>query len=118
AFSRRQTLDPKPTDVNRLIGDMEELIRRSVGPEVNIEVVGAGGLWSTLVDPNQLENALLNLCINARDAMPGGGRVTIETANRWLDERAARERDLSPGQYVSLCVTDTGTGMTPVVAAR
>jgi signal transduction histidine kinase len=115
AFSRRQTLDPKPTNVNRLIGGMEELIRRTVGTSVQMEVVGAGGLWPTLVDPNQLENALLNLCINARDAMPDGGRLTIETANKWLDERAAKERDLPPGQYVSLCVTDTGTGMTPAV---
>jgi len=118
AFSRRQTLDPKPTDVNRLIAGMVELIRRSVGPAVHMEVVGAGGLWPTLVDPNQLENALLNLCINARDAMPEGGRITIETANKWLDERAAREQDLPPGQYVSLCVTDTGAGMTPEVVAR
>ena len=118
AFSRRQTLDPKPTDVNRLVADMEELIRRTVGPSVDIEVVGAGGLWSTLVDPNQLENALLNLCINARDAMPEGGRITIETANKWLDERAAGERDLEVGQYVSLCVTDTGIGMSADVKAR
>jgi len=81
-------------------------------------VVGTGGLWTTLVDPNQLENALLNLCVNARDAMPGGGRLTIETANRWLDERGARERDLSPGQYLSLCVSDNGTGMTPDIVAR
>jgi CheY-like chemotaxis protein len=119
AFSRRQTLDPRPTDVNRLIGGMEDLIRRSVGPDVELEVVGAGGLWTTLVDQPQLENALLNLCINARDAMaPDGGRVTIETANKWLDDRPARERDLMPGQYVSLCVTDTGTGMTPEIQAQ
>ena len=118
AFSRRQTLDPKPTDVNRLVGEMEELVRRTVGPEVTVEVVGAGGLWATLVDPNQLENALLNLCINARDAMPDGGRLTIETANKWLDERAASDRDLPAGQYISLCVTDTGTGMTPEVIAK
>ena len=119
AFSRRQTLDPKPTDVNRLIGGMEDLIRRSVGPDVELEVVGAGGLWTTRVDPSQLENALLNLCINARDAMaPDGGRLTIETANKWLDDRASKERDLLPGQYVSLCVTDTGTGMTPEVQAQ
>ena len=118
AFSRRQTLDPKPTDANRLIAGMEELIRRTVGPAVTVEVVGTAGLWTTLVDPNQLENALLNLCINARDAMPDGGRLTVETANRWLDERTARTRDLSPGQYISLCVSDTGTGMTPEVVAR
>jgi PAS domain S-box-containing protein len=118
AFSRRQTLDPKPTDVNRLVAGMEDLIRRSVGPEVEVEVVGAGGLWLTKVDPSQLENALLNLTINARDAMPHGGRITIETANKWLDHRAASDRDLPPGQYVSLCVTDTGTGMTPEVIDR
>jgi len=118
AFSRRQTLDPKPTDVNRLVAGMEELVRRTVGPEVTVEVVAAGGLWTTLVDPNQIENALLNLCVNARDAMPGGGRLTIETGNRWLDQRAARERDLPPGQYISLCVSDTGTGMAPEVIAR
>ena len=118
AFSRRQTLDPKPTDVNKLVRGMEELVRRTVGPAVAIEVVGAVGLWPTLVDPGQLENALLNLCINARDAMPDGGRITIETANTWLDERAGRERDLPPGQYVSLSVSDTGAGMTPEVIAR
>ncbi|GLS71731.1 PAS domain S-box protein [Methylobacterium tardum] len=118
AFSRRQTLDPKPTDVNALIHGMEDLIRRTVGPSVHIEVVGAGGLWPALVDPPQLENALLNLCINARDAMPDGGRITIETANRWLDDRAARERDLPPGQYLSLCVSDSGTGMTPDIIAK
>ncbi|AXJ95622.1 hybrid sensor histidine kinase/response regulator [Sphingomonas sp. FARSPH] len=118
AFSRRQTLDPKPTDVNRLVADMHDLIQRTVGPAIGVELVGQSGLWPAMVDPNQLENALLNLCINARDAMPDGGRITIETANRWLDQRAARERDLDPGQYLSLCVTDTGTGMTPEVQAR
>ena len=118
AFSRRQTLDPKPTDVNRLVVGMEELIRRTVGPQISLDVVTAGGLWSTLIDAPQLENALLNLCINARDAMPDGGRITIETANKWLDDRAASERDLPPGQYLSVCVTDTGAGMTPDVIAQ
>jgi PAS domain S-box-containing protein len=118
AFSRRQTLDPRSVNVNRLIGDMEDLIRRTTGPAIELEVVGAAGLWATLVDPNQLENALLNLCINARDAMPDGGRLTIETANKWLDDNAARDRELPPGQYISLCVTDTGIGMTPEVIAR
>ncbi|GEO99837.1 hybrid sensor histidine kinase/response regulator [Methylobacterium haplocladii] len=118
AFSRRQTLDPKPTDVNRLVVGMEELVRRTIGPQITLEVVAAGGLWPALVDPSQLENALLNLCINARDAMPDGGRITIETANKWMDARAAKDRDLDPGQYLSLCVTDTGTGMTPEVIAR
>ncbi len=118
AFSRQQTLDPKPTSANRLIAGMEDLIRRSIGPSVALEVIAAGGLWNTLVDPNQLENALLNLAINARDAMPDGGRLTIETGNKWLDERGAAQRDLSPGQYVSICVSDTGTGMTPDVIER
>ena len=118
AFSRRQTLDPRPSDINRLIAGMEDLVRRTMGPDVSIEVVHAGGLWAVHVDTSQLENSLLNLCINARDAMPDGGKLTIETANKWLDDRSARERDLPPGQYVSLCVTDTGTGMTPDVIAR
>ena len=118
AFSRRQALAPKPTDVNRLIGGMEELIRRTMGPAIEVEVVGAGGLWLTRIDPSQLENALLNLAINARDAMPNGGRMTIETANKWLDQREARERELPSGQYLSVCVTDTGIGMTPDVVAR
>jgi CheY-like chemotaxis protein len=81
--------------------------------------VGAGGLWSTKIDPSQLESSLLNLCLNGRDAMaPSGGRLTIETANKWLDERGAKERELPPGQYVSLCVTDTGSGMEPAVISR
>ena len=118
AFSRRQTLDAKPTDVNRLIADMVELISRTVGPGISIEVVGGMGLWHPLVDANQLENAVLNLCINARDAMPDGGKITIETANRWIDERMAKDRELVPGQYISICISDTGCGMSPEVAAR
>ena len=102
AFARRQTLDPKVIDVNRTIAGMADLLTRSVGPDVHVEVVQAGGLWGSKLDPSQLENAILNLCINARDAMaPNGGRITIETANKWLDDRAAKERDLPPGQYVS-----------------
>ena len=111
AFSRRQTLDPKPTNVNRLVTDMEELVRRTVGPAIHLEVVGLSGIWPALIDPGQLENALLNLCINARDAMPDGGRITIETANKWMDEAGAHQHDMPPGQYLSLCVSDTGTGM-------
>lgn len=118
AFSRRQTLDPKPTDVNRLIAGMADLLRRTVGPTTDIEIVGAVGLWTAMIDAGQLENALLNLCINARDAMPDGGKITVETANKWLDDRAGRERDLQPGQYLSICVTDTGTGMTPETIRR
>ena len=118
AFSRRQSLDPKSTDVNRLVAGMEDLIRRTMGPGIKVEMVGMMGVWNTLVDPNQLENALLNLAINARDAMPGGGRLIIETANKWLDDRAARQRELTPGQFVSLCVSDNGTGMSPEVVRR
>ena len=118
AFSRRQTLDPKPTDVNRLATGMQELIQRTVGPAIPVEVVGAANAWPALVDASQLENALLNLCINARDAMPEGGRITIETANKWMDERAARQHDMPEGQYLSLAVTDNGTGMPPEVVAR
>ncbi len=118
AFSRRQTLAPVPTDVNRLVSGMDDLIRRTIGPQVAMERVAAGGLWSTLVDPSQLESALLNLCINARDAMPGGGRLGIETDNLRLDGPAARERDLPPGEYVALRVSDSGCGMPPEVAAR
>jgi PAS domain S-box-containing protein len=118
AFSRRQTLDPKPINVNRLVAGMEELVRRTVGPSVELEVVGAAGLWPALVDPSQLENALLNLCINARDAMPDGGRITIETANKWIDRHGAQTHDLPEGQYLSLCVTDTGTGMSLEIIER
>jgi PAS domain S-box-containing protein len=118
AFARQQTLEPKAVNANRLVSDMEELVHRTVGPSVTIETVLAAGLWPCFCDPNQLENALLNLCINARDAMPDGGRVTIETANTWVDGSAATERDMLRGQYIAVCVTDTGTGMPPEVIAR
>ncbi|MDP9012368.1 MAG: ATP-binding protein [Pseudomonadota bacterium] len=118
AFARRQTLSPTPTDVNRLIKDIEDLVRRTVGPSVGLEIAATKGLWMTQVDQNQLENALLNLCINSRDAMPDGGRLTVETANFEVDERMAREGDLLAGQYVALSVTDTGTGMTREVISR
>ncbi|MDB5431702.1 MAG: hypothetical protein JWP35_2818 [Caulobacter sp.] len=118
AFSRRQTLDPKPTDINRLIYGVEDLIRRTVGPSIEVEVVGQGGLWPARIDAAQLESTLLNLAINARDAMPEGGRITIETANKWLDDRGGRERELVPGQYLSICVTDTGTGIAKDIVDR
>lgn len=111
AFSRRQTLSPKAVVINRLLADLVELVQRTVGPAIEVETIAAGGLWPTLVDANQLENAILNLCINARDAMPSGGKITIETGNKWLDHRTARERGLEPGQYVTVCVSDTGTGI-------
>jgi signal transduction histidine kinase/ActR/RegA family two-component response regulator len=119
AFSRRQPLDPKPIEANRLVAGMEDLLRRTLGPSISLEMVMAGGLWRTLCDPVQLESALLNLCINARDAMPDGGRLTIETANAHLDDTyAAAQRDVTPGQYVAICVTDTGVGMSPEVISR
>ena len=118
AFSRQQTLTPKATDVNRLVAGMQELIQRTVGPAIPIEVVCVANAWTALVDASQLENALLNLCLNARDAMPDGGRITVETANRWVDERTARQQGMAEGQYLSLCVSDTGTGMSPQVIAR
>lgn len=119
AFSRRQPLEAKPVDVNRLVSSMDDLLRRTLGERVRLEVVVAGGLWLTLCDPNQLENALLNLAINARDAMPDGGRLTIETANAFLDDAyVAREIGVRAGQYVCICVTDTGTGMPPDIIAK
>ena len=118
AFSRRQTLSPKPIIVNRLLGDLSELVRRTVGPSIEVETVAAAGLWPTMVDANQLENALLNLCINARDAQPHGGRITIGTANKWLDERTAGEHGLSSGQYVTVCVSDSGTGIDKAIIDR
>ena len=118
AFSRRQTLDPRATEVNILVAGMKELVQRTVGPEIRVDTVLADGLWITLCDPNQLESALLNLCINARDAMAEGGCLTIATANVTRSVGGLREDDLPAGQYVIVSVTDTGTGMTPEVAAR
>ena len=118
AFSRKQTLSPQLTDANQLVKSVEDLIRRTIGPQIDLDVAATENLWLTLIDQNQLENALLNLCINARDAMPTGGRLTIETANFIVDERMAHEGDMSPGQYVALSVSDTGLGMTREVKAR
>lgn len=118
AFSRRQTLDPRPTNVNILIEGMGELIQRTVGPSITVEIAGAAGVWSTLVDASQLENALLNLCINARDAMPEGGRITIGTANVSMAHDTARTHEMPEGEYLALSVTDTGTGMTPEIIAK
>jgi PAS domain S-box-containing protein len=118
AFSRRQTLDPKPTDVDRLVEGMAELIRRTVGPSIAMDVIATRELWPTLVDPHQLENSLLNLCLNARDAMPDGGQLLIESSNRDLELDEARELELPAGQYVALCVSDNGSGMTSEVVKR
>jgi PAS domain S-box-containing protein len=112
AFARRQPLEPRAVDINKLVAGMSELLRRSLGETILIETVLAGGLWRTLADPNQLENALLNLAVNARDAMAGGGKLTIETANAFLDESyAAQHQDVASGQYVMIAMSDTGGGM-------
>jgi PAS domain S-box-containing protein len=118
AFSRRQALDPVPTNANRLIGSMADLINRTVGPAITCESLLAEDLWTTLCDPNQLENALLNLAINARDAMPDGGKLSLSTENVLVDERLAREHDIDPGGFVAIGVTDSGIGMPPDVVAR
>ncbi|KGS12861.1 histidine kinase, partial [Pseudomonas coronafaciens] len=118
AFSRRQTLSPKETDVNALIKDMQELITRSVGPEIDIKVVAQNDLWPALIDHAQLESSLLNLCLNARDAMPNGGRILIETANASLDECIDPDHGIPAGEHLSIRVTDTGSGMSPEVVAK
>ncbi|MEX2453850.1 MAG: ATP-binding protein [Rhodospirillaceae bacterium] len=112
AFARRQPLDPKATDINQQIADMDRLLRRALGEHIEIEMIRAGGLWKAMVDSGQLESAILNLCINSRDAMPAGGRLTLETSNAHLDAAyAATQEELEPGQYVMIAVSDTGTGM-------
>ncbi|MBV8392482.1 MAG: response regulator, partial [Alphaproteobacteria bacterium] len=112
AFSRRQPLDPKPIDAGRLVTGMSEMLRRTLGEQIVVETVLAGGLWRIHADPNQLEVGILNLAVNARDAMPGGGRLTIETANAYLDEAyAAQQSEVVPGQYVVISISDTGSGM-------
>jgi len=119
AFARRQPLDPKPVNANALVTSLEDLLRRTIGEAIGLEIVTAGGLWPTLCDPHQLESAILNLAINGRDAMPDGGKLTIETCNTHLDRAYAKlHPGVEPGQYICICVTDTGTGMPPDVIAR
>ena len=119
SFARRHPLAPGVTNLGRLLPDMADLLRRTLGERVELEFITAGGLWNTLVDQSQLENAVLNLAINARDAMPMGGKLTIELANASLDETYAKqESEVKAGQYVMIAVSDTGTGMAPDVAAR
>ena len=119
AFARRQALEPKSVDLGRVIRDMSDMLRRTLGETIAVETVIAGGLWNTLADPSQVENTVLNLAINARDAMPSGGKLTLEVANAYLDDTyAAVHSEVVPGQYVMLAVTDTGTGMTPEVMGR
>jgi signal transduction histidine kinase/ActR/RegA family two-component response regulator len=119
AFSRQQPLAPVALDANRLVAGMSELLRRTLGEQISVETVLAGGLWRTYADASQLENAILNLAVNGRDAMPEGGKLTIETNNAHLDDEYARSRaEVEAGQYVLICVTDTGTGMPPEVIDR
>src|SRR6266851_3318401 len=118
AFARRQPLIPKSVDANQLVVSLEDLLRRTIGETIDLKIVAANDLWLTLCDPNQLESALLNLAINARDAMPGGGKLTISTANVRLDGVTADTPALSPGDYICIGVTDTGIGMSAEVAAR
>ncbi|HEY0963672.1 MAG TPA: PAS domain S-box protein [Pseudomonadales bacterium] len=118
AFSRRQPIDPRPVDVNELIGSMHELVRRTIGETIKMDVEANEALWLVRCDANQLENAILNLAINARDAMPAGGTLTFTTANKVLDLDTALRHELLPGDYVSLTITDTGEGMPPEVQAR
>ena len=119
AFARRQALAPKPVEPNRLLDDLAELIRRTVGPQIVVDVVGDDEPWMVMCDPNQLESALINLAINARDAMPGGGALTLRTRDVVMMPADLRGQDgAQPGDYVSVEVADTGVGMPPDVAAR
>jgi signal transduction histidine kinase/CheY-like chemotaxis protein len=119
AFARQQPLAPQPIDANKMISGMSDLLKSTLGEHIQIETVTAGGLWTVNADAQQLESAILNISINARDAMPEGGKLTIETANAYLDEAYCRQNpEIEPGQFVLIAITDTGTGMEPAVAAR
>jgi len=119
AFSRQQPLRPEPLNANRMIAEMSDLLRSTLGEHIRIEVVSAAGLWMTNADVNQLESAVLNIAINARDVMPDGGKLTIETANAYLDDAYCQQQiEVAPGQYVMIAISDTGAGMAPDVVAR
>ena len=119
AFGRRQPLEPKVVNVGRLLRDLEELLRRTLGEDILVETITRSEIWNTFLDPTQIENALLNLAINARDAMENGGKLTIEARNTVLgDEETRQEPDVVPGDYVMLTVSDTGSGMSPEVLAQ
>ena len=118
AFSRRQTLEPRAVDANELVAGMEELVRRTVGPGVVVQTELSAELLPCYCDPNQLENAILNLCLNGRDAMGDGGRLIIETANASIDAAAGAERDMPAGEYVAVAVSDTGRGISPELLPR
>ena len=118
AFSRQQPLSPEPLIINKLVAGMSELLDRTLGEQIKVETVLAAGLWQVMADPAQLENAILNLAVNARDAMPDGGRLTIETMNAFVDDAYAQEYAIEAGQYVLIAVADTGAGMAPEVIAK
>ena len=118
AFGRRSALQPKVVNIGRFVSGIDDMLRRALGEAIEVETIVAGGLWNTLIDPPQIENALLNLAINARDAMDGTGKLTIEAGNAFLDDAYVRGEDVAAGQYVMLAVTDTGSGMTPDVMAQ
>jgi signal transduction histidine kinase/CheY-like chemotaxis protein len=119
AFARRQPLQPVPTHLGRILRGMDELLRRALGESIQVETIVTGGLWNTLVDPNQIENVILNLAINARDAMKSGGKLTLELGNAMLDDHyVSTEPEVHAGQYVLLAISDTGTGMPPDIMAR
>ena len=119
AFARQQPLEPQPLDANKMIVNMSDLLQSTLGENIQIETVRAAGLWTVHADTQQLESAILNIAINARDAMPDGGKLTIETANSYLDEAYCRQNpEIEPGQFVLVAITDTGTGMPPEVVAR
>lgn len=119
AFGRRQALEPRVVNLARFFGGMDDLLRRSIGEAVEVEIIGSGGLWNTFVDPTQVENAILNLAINARDAMEGRGKLTIEVGNAYLDQEYVRRHDdVAPGQYVMVAVSDTGVGMPPEIIEK
>jgi signal transduction histidine kinase/CheY-like chemotaxis protein len=119
AFARRQPLDPKPIDMSRFIANMGDFLTRTLGEEIHVEAVTGGSLWRIEADPAQLESAILNVALNARDAMPGGGKLTIEAVNTYLDDNYVRfNPEIAPGQFVAISITDTGSGMTPEVMAH
>jgi CheY-like chemotaxis protein len=119
AFARQQPLAPQPLDANKMIVAMSDLLQSTLGENIQIETVGTAGLWTVNADAQQLESAILNIAINARDAMPGGGKLTIETGNTYLDEAYCRQNpEIDPGQFVLIAITDTGTGMPAHVVAR
>ena len=119
AFARQQPLEPLIADANKIASQTSEMLRRTLGESIQVETVLAGGLWRVFADQAQIESALLNLCLNARESMPDGGRLTIETANAELDDQYARAHEEVPaGQYVMISVSDTGAGMPPAVLER